>query len=112
MIRRLTDQVTFGVLASSVPSDAVDDAVAVAGRQARRRDGKLPPHVMVYFAIAMALFADDGYEEVAARMAGTLWRRATALARRCLLSGGATKRPGSPVRSDAAARTGSYDRDI
>ena len=72
---RLTDQISLGVLASSVPRDAVDDAVAAAGRQARRRDGKLPPHVMVYFAMAMALFADDDYEEVAARLAGifTLW---------------------------------------
>jgi hypothetical protein len=69
---RLTDQITLGVLASSVPRDAVDDAVAAAGRQAKRRDGKLPPHVMVYFSMAMALFADDDYEEVAARLAGTL----------------------------------------
>ena len=66
---RLTDQISLGVLAASVPRDAVDDAVAAAGRQARRRDGKLPPHVMVYFAMAMALFADDDYEEVAARLA-------------------------------------------
>src|SRR6266851_2995633 len=73
---RLTDQISLGVLAASVPRDAVDDAIAVTGRQARRRDGKLPPHVMVYFAMAMALFADDDYEEVAARLAGTLgsWR--------------------------------------
>ncbi len=69
---RLTDQITLGVLAASVPRDAVDDAIAATGRQARRRDGKLPPHVMVYFAMAMALFADDDYEEVAARLAGTL----------------------------------------
>jgi Insertion element 4 transposase N-terminal len=69
---RLTDQITLGVLAASVPRDAVDDAVAAAGKQARRRDGKLPPHVMVYFAMAMALFAGDDYEEVAARLAGTL----------------------------------------
>src|SRR5258708_30968118 len=69
---RLTDQITLGVLAASVPRDAVDDAVAAAGKQARRRDGKLPPHVMVYFAMAMALFADDDYEEVATRLAGTL----------------------------------------
>ena len=69
---RLTDQISLGVVAASVPRDAVDDAVAAAGRQARRRDGKLPPHVMVYFAMAMALFADDDYEEVAARLAGTL----------------------------------------
>jgi hypothetical protein len=69
---RLTDQITLGVLASSVPRDAVDDAVESAGRQARRRDGKLPPHVVVYFAMAMALFAGEDYEEVAARLAGTL----------------------------------------
>jgi hypothetical protein len=71
---RLADQISIGVLASSVPGDAVDDAVAAAGRQARRSDGKLPPHVMVYFAMAMALalFSDDDYEEVAARLAGTL----------------------------------------
>jgi len=27
---------------------------------------------MMYFAMALALFADDDYEEVAARLAGTL----------------------------------------
>jgi transposase IS4-like protein len=69
---RWTDLVSLGVLASSVPRDVIDDAVAAAGRQAKRSDGKLPPHVMVYFAMAMALFADDDYEEVAARLAGTL----------------------------------------
>jgi hypothetical protein len=69
---RLTDQISIGVLAGSVPRDAVDHAVAVTGRRARRSDGKLPPHVMVYFAMAMALFSDDDYEEVAARLAGTL----------------------------------------
>jgi Insertion element 4 transposase N-terminal/Transposase DDE domain len=69
---RWTDRVSLGVLASSVPRDVIDDAVAAAGRQAKRSDGKLPPHVMVYFAMAMALFADDDYEEVAARLAGTL----------------------------------------
>jgi hypothetical protein len=69
---RLTDWVSLGVLAAFVPRDAVDDAVAVAGKQARRSDGKLPPHVMVYFVMALALFADDDYEEVAARLTGTL----------------------------------------
>ena len=55
-----------------MPRDAVDDAVAAAGKQARRSDGKLPPHVMVYFVMALALFADDDYEEVAARLTETL----------------------------------------
>jgi hypothetical protein len=69
---RLTDWVSLGVLAASVPQDAVDDAVAAAGRQARRSDGKLPPHVVVYLVMALALFADDDYEEVAARLTETL----------------------------------------
>jgi hypothetical protein len=69
---RLTDWVSLGVLAASVPRDAVDDAIAAAGRQAKRSDGKLPPHVMVYLVMALALFADDDYEEVAARLTETL----------------------------------------
>lgn len=31
-----------------------------------------PPHVMVYFAMAMALFTDHDYEEVATLLTGTL----------------------------------------
>ena len=60
------------MLAASVPRDAVDDAIAAADRRAKRSDGKLPPHVMVYFVMAMALFADDDYEEVAVRLTQTL----------------------------------------
>jgi hypothetical protein len=69
---RLPDLVSLGVLTSSVPRDAVDEAIAATGRGARRSDGKLPPHVMVYFTMALALFADDDYEEVAARLTETL----------------------------------------
>jgi Insertion element 4 transposase N-terminal len=68
----LADWVSLGVLASWVPRDAVDDAVEETGKGARRAGGKLPPHVMVYFVMALALFADDDYEEVIARLAGTL----------------------------------------
>jgi hypothetical protein len=69
---RLTDWISMGVLASSVPRDVVDEAIVVTGRQAKRSDGRLPPHVMVYFAMAMALFAEEDYEEVAARLTETL----------------------------------------
>ena len=69
---RLTDWVSLGVLASWVPRDAVDDAVEVTGKGAKRAGGKLPPHVMTYFAMALALFADDDYEEVAVRLTETL----------------------------------------
>ena len=69
---RLTDWISLGVLTSSVPRDAVDDAIAAAGKQAKRSDGKLPPHVVVYLVMALALFADDDYEEAAERLTETL----------------------------------------
>jgi hypothetical protein len=68
----LTDLVTLGVLASRVPRDVVDDAVAATGKQARRRGGKLPPHVVVYLVMALALFAGEDYEEVVERLTGAL----------------------------------------
>ena len=70
--RALTDLVSLGVLASRVPRDAVDDAVAVCGKGARRAGGRLPPHVMVYFVMALALFADEDYEEVITRLTAVL----------------------------------------
>jgi len=70
--RVLADWISLGVLASSVPRDVVDDAVAQTGRGARRAGGKLPPHVMVYLVMALALFAEEDYEEVAARLAQVL----------------------------------------
>jgi hypothetical protein len=69
---RLSDWISLGVLASWVPRDAVEDAVEVTGKAARRRGGKLPPLVMVYFVMALALFADEDYEEVWVRLAETL----------------------------------------
>lgn len=68
----LVDWISLGVLAAKVPRDAVDEAVAAAGKGARRAGGKLPPHVVVYFVMALALFPDDDYEEVAARLSETL----------------------------------------
>jgi hypothetical protein len=69
---RLSDWISLGVLASWVPRDAVDDAVEATGKGARRKGGKLPPHVMVYFAMALALFADEDYEETWTRLSETL----------------------------------------
>jgi hypothetical protein len=69
---RLTDWISLGVLASWVPRDAVDEAIEAAGKGAKRAGGKLPPHVVTYLVMALALFADDDYEEVAARLSETL----------------------------------------
>lgn len=67
-----SDLISLGVLAAAVPRDVIDTAVAARGRAAKRAGGKLPPHVMVYFVMALALFAEDDYEEVMARLSETL----------------------------------------
>ena len=68
----MSDWISLGVLASWVSRDAVEDAVEVTGKTAKRKGGKLPPQVMVYFVMALALFADEDYEEVWTRLAETL----------------------------------------
>jgi hypothetical protein len=69
---RLSDWISLGVLASWVPRDEIEDAVEAAGKTARRRGGKLPPQVMVYFVMGLALWAEEDYEEVWARVTETL----------------------------------------
>jgi hypothetical protein len=68
------DQVTLGVLISQVSREEVDAAVEVCGVRERRSDGKLPAHVTTYLTLALALFPDDDYEEVAAKVTGSLDR--------------------------------------
>ena len=55
-----------------IPRDAIDAFFLRPGSRRGGRTGSLPPHVMVYFVMALALFADDDYEEVAARLTETL----------------------------------------
>jgi hypothetical protein len=64
--------ISLGVLTSSVPREDVEAAIAAHGRQAKRRGGTLPPHVMAYYTVAMALFADEDYEGVMRRLAWPL----------------------------------------
>ncbi|MDR1442319.1 MAG: IS4 family transposase, partial [Bifidobacteriaceae bacterium] len=61
--RRLSDLVSIGVLARVFPPDAVDGAVASAGREEERHRA-LPARVMTYFAVAMALYSEGSYEDV------------------------------------------------
>lgn len=68
------DQVSLGMLVSAVPRDAVDAAVARFGVGAKRSDGKLPAHVVAYLTMALCLFAEDDYEEVATKVTGALAR--------------------------------------
>ncbi|MGH3901603.1 MAG: IS4 family transposase [Pseudonocardiaceae bacterium] len=66
------DQVSLGVLVAAVGRDAVDGAVAALGVGAKRSDGKLPPHVTAYLTMALCLFGEDDYEEVATKVTGSL----------------------------------------
>ncbi|NES17356.1 IS4 family transposase [Micromonospora sp. PPF5-17] len=68
------DQVSVGVLVTSVPRDAIDGAVARCGVGAKRSDGKLPPHVTAYLTMGLWLFPEDDYTEVAAKVTGSLDR--------------------------------------
>jgi hypothetical protein len=64
------DQVSLGVLTTAVPRDAV----AGCGVEAQRSDGTLPPHVTAYLTMALCLFTEDDYEEVATKVTGALTR--------------------------------------
>lgn len=68
------DQVSLGVLATAVPRDAVDGAVAACGVADRRAGGKLPAHVVAYLTMGLCLFSQDDYEEVATKVTGALNR--------------------------------------
>ena len=56
------------MLVSAVPRDLVDEAVAVCGVREERSDGKLPAHVATYLTLALSLFPDDDYREVATKV--------------------------------------------
>ncbi|TFV52056.1 IS4 family transposase, partial [Geodermatophilus sp. DF01-2] len=68
------DQVSLGVLVTAIPRDAVDAAIAGCGVGERRRGGKLPAHVVAYLTLAMCLFPEDDYEEVATKVTGAFDR--------------------------------------
>jgi hypothetical protein len=80
---RLTDHISIGVLTRVFPPDVVDSVVAEAGRR-ERRQRLLPARVVVYYVLAMALFADSSYEEVMRQLVEGLawdsgWKRAWAV---------------------------------
>jgi hypothetical protein len=68
------DQVSLGVLVSTVSRDVIDTAVAAGGVGERRSGGKLPAHVTAYLTMGLCLFAEDDYEEVATKVTGSLDR--------------------------------------
>lgn len=71
--QRLSDHISIGVLTRVFPPELVDRVVAEAGR-VEQRHRLLPARVVVYYVLAMALFADASYEEVMrALVEGLAW---------------------------------------
>src|SRR3954453_14413073 len=60
---RVSDHISLGVIAGTFPIDEVRQVLAETGR-ASERERDLPAHVMVYYAIALALYTTSGTREV------------------------------------------------
>jgi hypothetical protein len=58
-------------LTALIPRQVLDAAVA-AHECRERRVRKLPAHVVVHLLIALCLFPDDDYEEIAEKLTGML----------------------------------------
>ena len=70
---RLSDQVSLGVLTRVFSPDVVDRVIARAGA-GEQRNRLLPSRSMVYYLMAMALFAQGSYDEVERSLsAGLEW---------------------------------------
>src|ERR671938_461499 len=60
---RLSDHISLGVIARTFPIEEVRRVLAETGK-ASERERDLPAHVMVYYAIALALYTTSGTREV------------------------------------------------
>src|SRR5919205_601132 len=60
---RVSDHISLGVIARTFPLDQVRRVLAETGK-ASERERDLPAHVMVYYAIALALYMPAGTREV------------------------------------------------
>ncbi len=68
---RLTDRIAIGVLTSMFPPALVDEVLEASNR-VEKRHRLLPARVVVYFTLAMCLWADEEYVEVARLLVGGL----------------------------------------
>src|SRR5947207_9495227 len=60
----LSDDVRLGVLTEWVTADLVDEVLAECGKR-DQKPGALPARFMVYYVLALALFQQDSYDDVA-----------------------------------------------
>src|SRR5215467_30579 len=67
----LTDDVRLGLLTEWVTAELVDEVLAECGTR-DQRPGALPARFMVYYVLALALFQQDSYDDVAEDLVGAL----------------------------------------
>ena len=60
---RITDYISLGVITKIIPVQRVHAVLAATGT-ASLRERDLPAHVVVYYAIALALYMQSSYREV------------------------------------------------
>lgn len=60
---RVTDYISLGVITKTFPLKRVRSVLVATGR-ASQRERDLPAHVVVYYAIALALYMQSSYREV------------------------------------------------
>lgn len=76
---RITDYVSLGVITKTFPLERVRSALAATGK-ASVRERDLPAHVVVYYAIALALYMQSSYREVLrCLLEGLQWLREPAV---------------------------------
>ncbi len=94
---RISDHVTLGVLTATVPAGLIDAVLADTGRQSRRQR-QLPARLVVYYVMALALYAQASYGEVLrCLLEGVRWLR---------LAGTGPARAGKSAITRARARLG------
>ncbi len=72
---RISDQVSLGVLTATVLAALVDAVLAETGRQSQRQR-QLPARLVVYYVMALALYAQSSYGEVLrGLLEGVRWLR-------------------------------------
>ncbi len=67
----LSDDVRLGVLTEWVTADLVDEVLAECGKR-DKKPGALPARFMVCYVLALALFQQDSYDDVAENLVGAL----------------------------------------
>src|SRR5690242_21864451 len=99
---RVSDFVTLGVLTTTVPAELIDGVLQETGRQSQRYR-LLPAPLVVYYVMALALYAQASYGEVLrCLLEGVRWLRlggaAVTLASKSAITRARTRLGAAPLK--------------